>query len=86
MSETMSLDDAIASESPRPKKGPACWIVRAEVQFGDDWPKLADLLEKVREGERTAASLSRILNKAGFRISGNQVSRHIRNDCGCNDD
>jgi hypothetical protein len=83
--DIMSLDDAIASESPQPKKGPACWTVRAEAQFGEGWPKVMDLIEKVRDGERTAASLARILNKTGFRISGSQVLRHVRKDCDCDD-
>lgn len=80
--DIMNLDQAIASEHPR-LRGPSCWTTAAEAHYGKQWTKVLALFEEVRNDERTAASVARILAKSGYKVGASSVIRHARGECGC---
>lgn len=78
------LTEAAAAEPPRPGSGPECGVVKARrLVDEDDRAMFDDLLMEVMVGSRTAASLSRILGRAGVRLKGDRISYHVRGECKC---
>ncbi len=77
------LGDAIAAEQPH-GKGPICGIRRIRDAFDDEDRAAFDaLLEEVRTGTRSAASVSRILGRIGVAYSSNNITHHMRGECAC---
>lgn len=83
---TSSLEDAIASEPPRTRKGPPCGYVRVKAGMTPaDRDRFDELLADVSDGRRTAAAVGRILQRAGHHWPGNMITRHMRRECKCFD-
>lgn len=81
-----SLEDAIASEPKRTRKGPPCGYIRVRAGMdADDQARFEYLLAEVARGQRTAASVGRILSRAGHHWPGNMITRHMRRECKCFD-
>lgn len=79
----MSLDEAIAAE-PRTAKGPECGVAKLKRRLSpEDGEKVEALFTAVRDGDRTAASVARILTRAGFPFTGNRLANHLRGECKC---
>lgn len=80
----MDLAEAIAAEPPGMRKGPLCSIAQLRRKLSDEDNALLDrLFAEVRDGERTAASMARVLTRAGHPFTGNRLAHHLRGDCKC---
>lgn len=76
--------DAINAESLRPNKGPACAVTKVREQLqGDDLADFDALLAAVETGERTAASVHRILARVGIKLHPERIRYHQRGFCKC---
>lgn len=86
---TLSFEEAVAAESARPTKGPACAIRRfynGVLTDKNQRAKFENLLHEVVAGERTQASVHRIMAHMGHRVDPRAVSNHNSGGCNCKRD
>lgn len=50
---------------------------------GEDLEDFVQLLDEVRSGDRTGASVARIVKRTGTEIKSSQVLYHVHGDCKC---
>lgn len=80
-----SLADFAATEPPK-KLSVRCTVARLLSELDDeDRATFLALIAEVRSGERSAASVGRILARAGHPTRTDNLTHHLRGDCRCAD-
>lgn len=76
--------EAIAAEPVRPDKGPTCTVGHfRESLDGDDLDDFDGLLAEARSGNRTMASVARVLQRVGVDLKADRLLRHAKRECKC---
>lgn len=76
--------EAIAAESPKPDKGPGCGVGRFRASLdGDDLDDFDTLVASAMAGDRTMASVTRVLKRVDVDLKADRLLRHSRGDCKC---
>lgn len=79
----MNLKESIEAE-PHTLKGPKCHVAVMRGKMSPEDQRLLDgLFDEAREGERTRASIARILTRVGFPTTGERLANHARGECKC---